>query len=120
MQKKEVEKIYKNKIEKLKKYDKAYFDNDSPVVSDKIYDEIRQEIINLEKKYKYLKDKFSPTQKVGFEPSSKFKKVAHAKNPVIYGAPEKSRTPNLQIRSPCPVHQIVLHIRNYGKNHSLS
>ena len=23
---------------------------------------------------------------------------------VGYGAPEKSRTPNLQIRSPCPVH----------------
>ena len=80
MQKKEVEKIYKNKIEKLKKYDKAYFDNDSPVVSDKIYDEIRQEIINLEKKYKYLEHKDSPSQKVGYEPSNKFKKVKHLKS----------------------------------------
>ena len=49
MQKKEIEKIYIKKIEKLKKYDKAYFDKDNPIISDKDYDYIKQEILNLEK-----------------------------------------------------------------------
>ena len=35
MQKKEIEKIYIKKISKLKKYDKAYFEHDSPLISDK-------------------------------------------------------------------------------------
>ena len=49
MQRKEIEKIYIKKINKLAKYDKAYFEKDSPVISDKIYDEIKQEILDLEK-----------------------------------------------------------------------
>ena len=43
----------------------------------KTYDEAKQEILDLEKKYKYLKDQNSPSKKIGFEPSSKFAKVAH-------------------------------------------
>ena len=31
----------------------------------------------MKKKYKYLKDNNSPSRKVGYEPSSKFKKVEH-------------------------------------------
>jgi len=77
MQRKEIEKIYIKKINKLAKYDKAYFEKDSPVISDKIYDEIKQEILYLEKKYKYLKSENSPSKKVGYKPSSKFKKVDH-------------------------------------------
>ena len=77
MQKKEIEKIYINKINKLIKYDKAYFEKDSPLVPDKDYDKIKQEILELEKKYKYLKNKNSPSQKVGYKPSSKFKKAPH-------------------------------------------
>ena len=77
MQRKEIEKVYLAKINKLKKYDKAYFEKDNPIVSDQKYDEIKEEILNLEKKYKYLKNKNSPSKKVGYEPSSKFKKVEH-------------------------------------------
>ena len=77
MQRKEIEKIYIKKIEKLKKYDKAYFDKDNPIISDKDYDVIKEEILKLEKKYKYLKHKYSPSQKVGYKPSGKFKKVDH-------------------------------------------
>jgi len=57
MQKKAIEKIYIKKINKLKKYDKAYFEHDSPLISDKDYDGIKREILNLERKHKYLKDK---------------------------------------------------------------
>ena len=45
MQKKEIEKIYINKINKLIKYDKAYFEKDSPLVPDEDYDKIKQEIL---------------------------------------------------------------------------
>ena len=77
MEKVEIEKIYIEKINKLKKYDKAYFKHDRPIVSDREYDNIKQEILNLEKKYKYLKDKNSPSKKVGYKPSEKFKKIPH-------------------------------------------
>ena len=77
MQRKEIEKVYIKKINELKKHDKAYFEQDSPIISDKDYDIIKQEIFNLEKKYSYLKNKNSPSQKVGYEPSGKFKKIEH-------------------------------------------
>ena len=77
MERKEIEKVYVKKINKLKKYDEAYFKNDSPIISDKDYDDIKQEILNLEKKYNYLKSQNSPSKKVGYKPSSKFDKVAH-------------------------------------------
>ena len=77
MRKKEIETIYIKKINKLKKYDKAYFEHDSPLISDKNYDSIKQEILDLERKHKYLKDKNSPSQKVGYKPSTRFRKVDH-------------------------------------------
>ena len=77
MQRKEIEKVYFKKINDLKKFDKAYFDDDNPIISDRDYDYIKKEILNLEKKYNYLKSKNSPSQKIGYEPSNKFKKVQH-------------------------------------------
>tara|TARA_Y100000590_G_scaffold468806_1_gene653236 strand:- start:1456 stop:3492 length:2037 start_codon:yes stop_codon:yes gene_type:complete len=77
MQRKEIEKVYIKKINELKKHDKAYFQYDSPLISDKDYDDIKEEILNLEKKYKYLENKNSPSKKVGYKPSEKFKKVSH-------------------------------------------
>ena len=77
MERKEIEKVYVKKINKLKKYDEAYFKYDNPIISDKDYDGIKQEILNLEKKYSYLKSQNSPSKKVGYKPSSKFDKVAH-------------------------------------------
>ena len=77
MQKKEIEKFYLKRINELIKYDKAYHNDDNPLISDKYYDAIKNEVINLEKKYKYLNNKNSPSKKVGFKPSDKFKKVPH-------------------------------------------
>jgi len=77
MERKKIEKEYNDKVKKIIKYDKAYFQNDNPIVSDKDYDQIKHEILQLEKKYNYLKSKNSPSQKVGYEPSNKFKKIEH-------------------------------------------
>ena len=35
MEKKEIEKVYFKKINQLKKFDKAYFNDDNPIISDK-------------------------------------------------------------------------------------
>ena len=51
MERKEIEKAHVKKINKLKKCDEAYFKYDSPIISDKNYDDIKQEILNIEKKY---------------------------------------------------------------------
>ena len=79
MEKKRIEKEYNKKINELKKFNKAYFNDDNPVVSDKYYDNVKLEILNLEKKYKYLNNKNSPSKKVGYQPSNKFKKIKHLK-----------------------------------------
>ena len=38
---------------------------------------LKKEIINLEKKYKFLNHKNSPSKVVGFKPSKNFKKIQH-------------------------------------------
>ena len=79
MKRQEIEKIYTNKIKELKKNNEAYFKNDKPIISDEKYDVIKLEVLKLEQKYSYLKSKNSPSNKVGFTPSSKFKKIKHLK-----------------------------------------
>jgi len=79
MQKKEIEKIYVKKINKLKKYDASYFRDDKPIISDAEYDNLKKKILAFEKKYIYLKNSYSPSKKVGYTPSSKFKKIKHLK-----------------------------------------
>ena len=56
MGKKQIEKKYIEKINELKRFDKAYFDDDNPIISDKDYDLIKQEILKLETKYSYFGD----------------------------------------------------------------
>ena len=79
MPRKEIEKKYIEKINQLKKYDKAYFQEDNPIVSDANYDNLKEKILNLGKKYKFLKNIDSPSNKVGYKTSNKFKKIKHLK-----------------------------------------
>ena len=41
---------YQKKIEELKKYNKFYFEKSKPIISDKDYDKLKKDIINLGKK----------------------------------------------------------------------
>ena len=79
MKREKIEKVYIDTINKLKKYNEAYFKNDNPLVSDGKYDKIKIKILDFEKKYIYLKNKHSPSQKIGHQPSNKFKKIKHLK-----------------------------------------
>ena len=79
MKRKEIEKNYNNKINEIKKYNQAYFDYDKPLISDKDYDSIKQEIFEFEKKYTYLRNKNSPSNILGYAASNKFRKTKHLK-----------------------------------------
>ena len=77
MNSKKIENLYLKKIKLLDKYNKIYFDENESQISDFEYDELKNEILLLEKKYKFLKSKNSPSQSVGFKPSKIFKKITH-------------------------------------------
>jgi len=70
---------YLKKIKLLEQYNKFYYDKDSPLISDELYDNLKKEIIKLEKNNYFLKKHGSINKKVGFKPSSKFAKIKHAK-----------------------------------------
>ncbi len=67
---------YKKKIKLLNKYNKHYYQNQKPIVSDKEFDELKNEILQLEKKHGFSHLK-SPSIKVGYKPSKKFEKFKH-------------------------------------------
>ena len=77
MNKKEVKKKYYKKIKLITNYNKHYYNESLSLVSDKEYDEIKEEIFLLEKKYDFLNSEKSPSKIVGHKPSKNFKKKSH-------------------------------------------
>ncbi len=72
-----IKKEYNKKIKKLIQLNKHYYDLSKPLVNDHEYDQIKLEILSLEKKYDFLESKNSPSKAIGFKPSKTFKKVLH-------------------------------------------
>ena len=77
MNKKEIENQYKKKIKLLNEFNKFYYNENNPKVSDKKYDDLKKDILLLEKKYTFLKLQGSISDIVGYKPSKNFKKVLH-------------------------------------------
>jgi DNA ligase (NAD+) len=77
MDKKEIQREYQKKIKLINKYNKHYYDISKPLVDDKVYDDLKNNIILLEKKYDFLKSKKSPSEIIGYRPSKNFKKALH-------------------------------------------
>ena len=77
--KEKIIKLYKEKIKKFKLFNKAYFEKDQPIVQDSKFDELKVEILKLEKQYSYLKKIESISNIIGFKPSKKFEKIKHSK-----------------------------------------
>ena len=77
MNKKNILKEYKKKINEYKKFNEAYYDKNNPIINDSEFDEIKLNLIELEKKYKFLNDKDSPSNTVGYKPSKNFNKIPH-------------------------------------------
>ncbi len=72
-----IKKLYNNKLNELNKHNKNYFDKNSPTISDKEYDKIKLDVIELEKKYTFLKNPYSPLRSLGYPPSKNFVKSNH-------------------------------------------
>ncbi len=77
MNEKLIKKQYLKKISDLRKHNQAYYDKSAPLIADTDYDKLKNDIINYEKKYKFLKNQNSPSLLVGFRPSKNFKKIKH-------------------------------------------
>jgi DNA ligase (NAD+) len=77
MKKKKIQIEYSEKISLISKFNKFYYDDNNPKVTDQKYDKLKKEILELEKKYKFLKSNRSPSKVVGFKPSKNFQKITH-------------------------------------------
>ena len=77
MKKQKIEDLYKDKIKEYKHHNFLYFEKSRPKLSDASFDALKNEIFDLEKKYKFLNSKDSPSNTLGFKPSKNFKKIKH-------------------------------------------
>lgn len=72
-----IEKRIKELTDIINKANHDYYINDNPTITDQEYDRYMEELLNLEKAYPEFKKIDSPTQRVGSEVISSFKKVTH-------------------------------------------
>lgn len=97
------------RIEKLRKkiedYNKAYYVDDAPVISDYDYDQLMQELIQLEAADPELITPGSPTQRVGGMPSDGFNKVVYTRPKLSLSNafdPSDLRDFDRRVRQSCP------------------
>ena len=77
MNNKLIKKEYIKKIDLFKQHNQSYYSENISLINDVDFDILKKEILELENKYKFLKNKYSPSISVGFKPSKNFKKVKH-------------------------------------------
>ena len=64
--------------EQIREHDRKYYDQSRPTISDREYDLLMQELIDLEKEHPELVTPESPTQRVGGDVQTELKSVRHA------------------------------------------
>ena len=79
MKSSEIQKRYDKQKKLLLKYNHHYFNLDTPLVSDSKYDQIKIEVIKLERDFPYLKSKNSILDQIGAPSTKKFKKIKHSR-----------------------------------------
>ena len=72
-------KKFKEKVEEIKKHNILYFNQDKPIISDAEYDNLKKELIKIEKSNKSIKRLNLLSDIVGAPPTNKFKKFNHLK-----------------------------------------
>ena len=75
MEKEKLKDLYKSKIKDFKSNNFLYFEKNDPKISDADFDKLKKEILDLEKKYPYLKNEDSPSKVLGYKPSKNFQKL---------------------------------------------
>jgi DNA ligase (NAD+) len=64
--------------EEIRAHDFAYYVEAQPIISDRDYDRLHHELLDLEKRFPELAAPDSPSQRVGGEPLREFKSVRHS------------------------------------------
>ena len=64
--------------EEIRRHDHAYYVEAQPKISDRDYDRLHHELLELEKEFPELAAPDSPSQRVGGEPLKEFKTVRHS------------------------------------------
>ena len=80
-----ISKIYLEKLKKFNRFNKAYFEKDTPLISDYDFDNLKRELIKLEKEHPFLKGSRGIQETVGYKPSNKFEKIKHSKQMLSLG-----------------------------------
>ena len=70
--------IYLELVETVSQYGFQYYVEDKPAISDAQYDQLYQNLINIEQQNPEWISIDSPSQRVGYEPLSQFDSVKHA------------------------------------------
>ena len=68
---------YRQKVELLKEWAKAYYVLDNPIATDEEYDALYREVEEFEKRHPKLSDENSPTKRVGGVIREEFSKASH-------------------------------------------
>ncbi|HBJ77027.1 MAG TPA: DNA ligase (NAD(+)) LigA [Porphyromonadaceae bacterium] len=63
----------------LNEYNRLYYIENSPTITDREFDALMQELVQLEKKHPNLYDENSPSQRVGSDISNQFQQIKHSR-----------------------------------------
>ena len=72
-----IQERYKKLKEAVNRHRHLYYVQEMPEIADSAYDELEQELISIEERHPKLVSPDSPTQRVGGQPETSFKKVLH-------------------------------------------
>ena len=61
----------------IRKHDRLYYEEAAPIISDRDYDRLYKQLVDLESQFSDLVTRDSPTQRVGGRPLRAFEEVAH-------------------------------------------
>src|SRR5205814_8259925 len=77
MDEKEAAKRIEQLRDEIRKHDRLYYEEAAPVISDRDYDRLYKELVDLESQFPDLVTPDSPTQRVGGKPLSAFAQIQH-------------------------------------------
>jgi DNA ligase (NAD+) len=73
----DIELKYSSLCNEIESHNKHYFNNSKPIISDFEFDKLFKELITIETMYPEIKSIRSPSNRIGSEPISEFKKIKH-------------------------------------------
>ncbi len=75
--KKKIKNLYLSKLKEIKKHNELYYEKNNPIIIDSEYDNLKSQILELEKNFNFLKSKDSPSKTIGSKPGKNFLKYKH-------------------------------------------